>query len=140
MAVTGCSVRIGAAGSSSAWAEQADTTLGTAVSSLGTTELVLENQRDSNLTQNFVVVAVRDSITTLDKETASFLTTQPPGGTEEANRRVVAALLRSLEVLNTASNAATAGDAAGRRRALAAVKLQYRSVTALQADLPGMIP
>ena len=106
----GCGVRTGAAESESGWRTKADQTLGTAVSSLGTTMLLLENQADGHLTRNYVVVAVRDALRTVNTEAQAFESLQPPTAEAAANRRVVEALGRAVTVLSVASTAVSADD------------------------------
>jgi len=131
----GCGVRTGAAESESGWRTKVDQTLGTAVSSLGTTTLLLENQADGNLTRNYVVVAVRDALRTLDTEAQAFESLQPPASEAAANRRVVAALGRAVTALNAASTALSAGDRRVRRDALRDVRRTYAALQDLSDRL-----
>ena len=116
-----------------AWAEQADRTLGTAVSSLATTELILENQAKGRLSRNYVVVAVRDSITDLDRESAAFLAAQPPSSRADDNRRAVTALEQTMAVLDHAATAASGDDESRRRAALVEVRQASQAVSDLHA-------
>lgn len=133
----GCGLRSGAAVSEAGWRAKADQTLGSAVSSLGTAELVLKNQANGHLTRSYVVVAMRDAQRTLATEVQTFESKQPPSSRVADNRKAVQALGRAMTVLDTASNAASGGDRAARRRALLQVRQAYDAVTKLQDQLTG---
>jgi ABC-type phosphate transport system auxiliary subunit len=135
--LTGCGIRSGAAVSESGWRTKVDQTLGSAVSSLATTELVLKKQASGDLTRNYVVVAVRDSQRTLVGEVQTFESKQPPASKVADNRKAMQALGQALTVLDDASNAASGGDRAARRRALREVHETSAMVQKLQDQLTG---
>jgi len=135
--LAGCTVRSGTPQSESTWRTKVDQALGAAVSSLGTTELVLEHQADGGLTKNYVVVAVRDALRTLGTEASGFESAQPPPGLEKANEQAVRALGRATTVLNAASTAASSGDRGERRRALQEVRKTYQDLQDLSDRLSG---
>ncbi len=140
LAVTGCSVRVGTPDSTASWYQETDTTLGAAVSGLGTAGLVLKNQDAGRLTRSYVVVAMRDTVEALNKETATYLAVQPPASVAEQHRRAVAALTESLAVLTTASTAASGSDRAARVRALGQVRRTGHEVQDLQDQLARSAP
>ncbi|WP_143054849.1 hypothetical protein [Nocardioides luteus] len=131
----GCGVRSGAAESESGWRTKVDQTLGTAVSSLGTTALLLENRADGHLTTNYVVVAVRDALRTLNTEAQAFESLQPPASEAAANRRAVEALGRAVTAVNAASTAVSAGDRGAVHDALRDVRRTYAALQDLRDRL-----
>ena len=135
--VAGCGVRSGAAVSESGWRAKVDQTLGSAVSSLGTTALILQNQANGHLTRSYVVVAVRDAQRTLATEVQTFESKQPPESRVAENRRAVDALGRAMAALDVASVAASGSDRAARRHALGEVQQTYQVVKKLQSQLAG---
>jgi hypothetical protein len=137
LTLVGCGFRSGAPESDSGWRTKVDQTLGSAVSSLGTTALVLESQQRGRLTRAFVVVAVRDSLKTLETETTKFVALQPPPDKERANREAVTALGTARAVLNAASTAASTGSRSERARALREVRKTYTAVSDLSDKLAG---
>jgi hypothetical protein len=135
--VAGCGVRSGAAVSEAGWRAKVDQTLGSAVSSLGTTALILRNQANGHLTRSYVVVAVRDAQRTLATEVQTFESKQPPESRVAENRRAVDALGRAMAALDVASVAASGSDRAARRHALREVQRTYQVVKKLQGQLAG---
>ncbi|RNL78974.1 hypothetical protein [Nocardioides marmorisolisilvae] len=135
--LTGCGLRSGAAVSESGWTDKVDQTLGAAISSLGTTEVVLKNQANGHLTRSYVVVAVRDSQRTLAKEVQTFGSKQPPASKVADKRTAMRALGHALAVLDSASNAASGADIAARRTALLEVERTYQELSTLQTRLTG---
>lgn len=135
--LAGCGFRSGAAVSESGWRTKVDQTLGSAVSSLATTELILKRQASGDLTRNYVVVAVRDSQRTLVGEVQTFESKQPPASKVADNRRAMEALGHALTVLDDASNAASGDDRAARRQALREVRAAATEVQELQDQLTG---
>lgn len=133
--LSGCTWRIGSPSSHEAWSSGADIALGAALSSLGTAELVLEQQDQGHLPNRYVKVALRDTMRTLDVEAARFRAAQPPDDMLEANGDVTAALEMSVVALNQAATAGSSADVAGRRAARRVVAAAYRHVDALQRRL-----
>jgi hypothetical protein len=130
LVLTGCAFRAGTPASESTWASDTDKALGAALSSLGTAELVLENQVRGHLPDKYVAVALRDTVTTLQTATSSYLLAQPPSSRESANTRAIAAIQATVVVLNRAT---TTGSPASR----AAVERQYDEIQELQTELAG---
>lgn len=133
--LAGCQVQVAATPDEATWHEDTDRALGAAVSALGTARTVLEQQQLDRLPQPFIDVAVRDLSRTLDTETASYRTTQPPPPRTEDNATVIAALDEAETILNSVVTAASADDAGEQERALAEVRAMYDEVARLQERL-----
>ncbi len=135
--VGGCSFRSGAEASSSAWRSSTDKALGAALSSLGTARLLLDGERADRLPHPYVVVAIRDTVEVLGKQTSSYRISQPPAGRARDQRTVVALLDDSATLLSAAAVVATAGDDAENARTVAEIQRAYRRAAALQQKLAG---
>ena len=140
LVLAGCSFRVGSADSTGAWEKSADQVLGTAVSSLGTAELLLENQSGGRVTRSYTVVGLRDAVEVLDKESVTFLTARPPASAVELDRRAVALVEGSLQVLHTAAIAAAGTRPADREEALRLVRGARSEVQDFQDELPKAMP
>lgn len=132
-----CTTRAGAPTGESAWREQADKTLGAALTGLGTARVVLENAPRGRLPHPYAVVTLHDAITGLEKESGSFLTGQPPDDLHADNQRVVDALGRARTLLVRVSTAlASPGlDEQGAAPLLTAVKDEYDAVEELRTEV-----
>ncbi|MBO9524214.1 MAG: hypothetical protein J7518_21965 [Nocardioidaceae bacterium] len=128
-----CTTRAGSPAGESAWREQADKVLGAAMSSLGTARVVLEN--DTDLPHPYAVVTLQDAITSLHRESGSFLTSRPPDDRHTDNDRVVAALGEATTLLTRVSTAvaANAGTAALRE----SVRKAYDDLDDLRTKVAG---
>jgi hypothetical protein len=131
----GCDVEAGAPASQSSWKSDTDKALGSALSSLGTARLVLDNQAHGRLPVRYVAVSLRDALKVLQTETSGYLTAQPPTSKASENATVVATLQEAIAVLN---RAAVAGSSPSRRSAAyKAVDSEYDRVEKLHQKLVG---
>lgn len=137
--LSACSVRVAAPPSVDSWEKTTDQTLGSAVSSLGTAEVLLENQAAGRLTRTYVVVSFRDAIELLERDTVTFLTVQPPAAVVELHRRAVTLVQDAAEVLDAAADSAAAADAGERAGALDDVRSARKEVQDFQDALPGAL-
>ena len=135
VALSGCGLRAGTSESESAWRTKADQTLGTALSSLGTAELLLDSRAKGRLTRAYVVVAMRDAVKAVSKENEKFLLVQPPAAVGHDSDRTVSELERAASVLQHASVAISGGDPAARSRALREVRRTAEDVSRLSDEI-----
>src|SRR5690349_1433535 len=136
-ATSACSFTTGSTESEVGWRTKVDQTLGTGVSSLGTAALLLESQANGHLSRNFVVVGMRDALTTLETDAKTFVVLQPPPNEQRASRQAVTALGRARAVLVEATTAATKGDTGERAAALRDVRRSYTNLQELSDKLVG---
>lgn len=133
--VSGCSFRSGTTESDAGWHTKADRTLGTAVSSVGTAELLLKAAAEGRVTHAYVVVAIRDTITVLGKDSEAFLSVQPPTGLRKEHLAAVRAVSAAEDLLDRASVAVTASDSSARRAVLRELRSEHASLSDLQSRL-----
>jgi hypothetical protein len=134
--VAGCAVQAGEPASESSWKSDTDKALGSALSSLGTARLILDNQSHGRLPDRYAAVSLRDATRVLRTETSGYLAAQPPASKAPENAAAVNAIEQSLIVLN---QAAVAGSSTSeqRRTAFQAVNAEYQRVEKLQNKLVG---
>ena len=135
LALAGCSFRSGTTESDSGWHTKADRALGSAVSSVGTAELLLKSSRDGRLTHPYVVVAIRDTVTDLDKENQAFLSVQPPEKLRKQNDTAVQALEGAVQLLNRAVVAVTGSDSSLRDSVLKELQKAHGDLSDLQSTI-----
>ena len=135
LALTGCGFRSGASESESGWHTKADRALGAAVSSIGTAELLLKSTDHGRLTHTYVVVAIRDTVTVLEKENQAFLSVQPPADLRKQNDTAVRALVGAVQLLNRAVVAVTGSNRGLRDDVLDQLKQAHGDLSDLQSTL-----
>lgn len=135
--VSACTTRVGAPTGEMKWREDADKVLGAAMSSLGTARVVLENRAD--LPHPYAVVTLHDTVAGLQKESGSFLSSQPPDDLHAENQAVVAALGEATTVLTQVSTAlASPGiDDTSAKPLLRGVKEAYDALDELRTKVSG---
>ena len=133
----GCAVRAGTPASESSWKSATDKALGSALSSLGTARLILDNQAHGQLPAKYVDVSLRDALKVLQTDTAGYLAAQPPLSKTTDNATAVAALQESTVVLNRAAVAGSSSNRQQRTAAYQAVDAEYKRVEQLQKKLVG---
>jgi hypothetical protein len=131
----GCAMAQGSPASESQWRQDTDLVLSAATSGLGSAQLLLEAQQQDRFPQPYLRVALRDVLRTMHTDSLSYLTAQPPAARERDNARAVAAVVRTLGLLERAVTAGSGEADASSRKALAAVRAEGKRIEELRTSL-----